>query len=97
MLCILLQFITRYQVVGTLLIICTCLLSFQNLFGKEADKLEHANDDERICILLSTVILVGAFDYEATIPSDEAVAQKTCSINSDNGRNGRCLTWLATS
>ena len=45
-----------------------CLTCFQNLFGKEADKLEHANDDERICILLLTVILVGAFDYEAAIP-----------------------------
>ena len=32
-------------------------MNFQNLFGKEADKLEHANDDERICILLFTALL----------------------------------------
>ncbi|ELU10660.1 hypothetical protein CAPTEDRAFT_133501 [Capitella teleta] len=25
---------------------------WKNLFGKEADKLEHANDDERTCILI---------------------------------------------
>jgi len=28
-----------------------CVCVFQSLFGKEADKLEHANDDEKICIL----------------------------------------------
>ena len=28
----------------------------QSLFGKEADKLEHANDDEKICILCSLLL-----------------------------------------
>lgn len=30
----------------------------QSLFGKEADKLEHANDDEKICILSLTIIFI---------------------------------------
>jgi len=36
---------------GELFVGCHCRVGVQSLFGKEADKLEHANDDEKICIL----------------------------------------------
>ena len=42
------------------------LICFQNLFGKEADKLEHANDDERICILLFNVVVWGVYNVFLT-------------------------------
>lgn len=43
-------------------------LSFQNLFGKEADKLEHANDDERIYYIIEKEPLVNKF---ISVPKDK--------------------------
>lgn len=41
---------------------------FQNLFGKEADKLEHANDDERIYYIIEKEPLVNKF---ISVPKDK--------------------------
>lgn len=41
---------------------------FQNLFGKEADKLEHANDDERMYYLKEKDPLVNRF---ISVPKDK--------------------------
>ena len=41
---------------------------FQTLFGKEIDKLEHANDDERIYYIIETDALVNKF---ISVPKDK--------------------------
>lgn len=44
------------------------MLLLQNLFGKEADKLEHANDDERTYYIIEREALVNKF---ISIPKDK--------------------------
>lgn len=44
------------------------LVSFQTLFGKEADKLEHANDDEKVYYIIEKESLVNKF---ISVPKDK--------------------------
>lgn len=45
-----------------------CHSQFQNLFGKEAEKLEHANDDERTYYIIEKESLVNMF---ISVPKDK--------------------------
>lgn len=45
-----------------------CHPQFQNLFGKEAEKLEHANDDERTYYIIEKESLVNMF---ISVPKDK--------------------------
>ena len=43
-------------------------LTSQSLFGKEADKLEHANEDERVYYIIEQEALVNKF---ISVPKDK--------------------------
>lgn len=51
-----------YKTVGHIKLLSFVIL-FQVLFGKEADKLEHANDDERTYYIIEKDALVSIKSY----------------------------------
>lgn len=50
-------------------------VTFQSLFGREADKLEHANDDERTYYIIEKEPLVNKF---ISVPKDKG--SLNCSV-----------------
>ena len=56
------------------MIICV-FVTFQSLFGREADKLEHANDDERTYYIIEKEPLVNKF---ISVPRDKG--SLNCSV-----------------
>lgn len=52
---------TKYQIKLVVYLQSTVFMCVQGLFGREADKLEHANDDERTYYLIENEPLVNKF------------------------------------